>query len=198
MAKKIVLSHSDLARVASGVPIAQVEHREVEADPGTETPPDPVEPAAAASMADPTPVVEASGEPTVTEPTMQDPAESQSVSDMVSFLRTELDVARTQVAELQVAKLQLETQLSDASANSEGLLQCALHGAGLLQVMLGQIPVSLEGLPASTVASQYGKYRQAYESRFVVGQQSLGAGEARTEEPTGDAAALRIGLRPVG
>ncbi len=190
MAKKIALSHSSLAKVAAGVPIAQVEHEEIEEEV---TPEILVAVEPIITQADPTPALETP--PVAADPA---PAEEKTVPEMVSFLKSELATARTEVAALQVSKLQLETQFADAGTNSEGLTKVALHAAGLLQVMLGQTPVSLEGLPASTVVAQYSKYRQAYEDRYVVGQQSLGSDEAATGELSGVDAALKIGLRPVG
>lgn len=186
MAKKIVLSHTGLARVASGIPISQVEHEEIEEAA-------PVEASPVVVVADPAPEAELA-----TPAADPAPAIEKTVPEMVAFLKSELVTVRAEVATLQVGKLQLETKLAEADTNSEGLTKLALHAAGLLQVILGQTPVSLEGLPASTVVAQYSKYRQAYEDRYVIGQQSLGSDEAATGELSGVDAALKIGLRPVG
>jgi hypothetical protein len=189
MAKKIVLSHSGLARVASGVPISQVEHEEVEEEvmPETRAAVEPI-----ITQAEPVAGLETPAADTAPA------APAETVPEMVAFLKSELSEARAELATLAAGKVQLEANLVEAGANSEGLMKAALHGAGLLQVMLGQTPVSLEGLPASTVTAQYSKYRQAYEARYVVGQQSLDSDEATTTEPSGVEAALKIGLRPVG
>jgi len=194
MAKKIKLSHSGLAKVASGVPISQVEHEEVEEVEASEG----VEAQASESSGVETALEssETTEQASVETPVVENVTET--VPEMVAFLKGELSTVRAELAALQVSKLQQDARLTDAEANSEGLLKAALHGAGLLQVMLGQAPVSLEGLPASTVSAQYGKYRQQYEARYVVGQQSLDSNEASTEEPVGVAAALKVGLRPVG
>ena len=200
MAKKIVLSHTGLARVASGVPIAQVEHEEIE-DAAVATSPVAVPALGASDPAAPAPAPGGdSGGPPVLDGAPADSAPAaleQTVPEMVSFLKDELASARTELATLQVEKQLTDAKLADSVTNSEGLMKAALHGAGLLQVMLGQTPISLEGLPASTVVAQYNKYRQGYEARYTVGQQSLGAGEATTAEATGVEAALKIGLRPV-
>jgi hypothetical protein len=185
MAKKIMLSHAGLAQLAAGRPISQIEHEEVDAAAA-------VAPAAEAELAVEAPAAEA-------ELAVEAPAAAvETVPEMVAFLKNELAEARLELAGLQASKVQLEGSLADAQANAEGLTQAALHGAGLLQVMLGQSPVSLEGLPAGTITAQYSKYRAAYEARFVVGQSSLEAGEATVKDPTGVEAALKIGLRPVG
>lgn len=191
MAKKIVLSHSGLAQLAAGKPISQVEHEEVDEGPAAAAPVAEAKPAAAAPVAA-APVAEA--KLAVEAPA----AAAETVPEMVAFLKGELHEVRAELAVLQAGKVQLEGDLADARANAEGLTQAALHGAGLLQVMLGQSPVSLEGLPAGTITAQYSKYRAAYEARFVVGQSSLEAGEATVKDPSGDDAALKIGLRPVG
>lgn len=190
MAKKIMLSHAGLAQLAAGKPISQVEHQEVEAAPAVVA-----EPVAAAPVAAAEQYVEGAAGGMV--PAEPQAAATETVPEMVGFLKGELAEVRAELAVLQAGKVQLEGSLADAQANSEGLTQAALHGAGLLQVMLGQSPVSLEGLPAGTITAQYNKYRAAYEARFVVGQSSLEAGEASVEEPSGVAAALKIGLRPV-
>jgi hypothetical protein len=194
MAKKIVLTHSGLARVAAGTPIGQVEHEVVE-DPPVETPAPAAETPVEGAPALETPPTEAPPAPieaTGDEPPVA-PAEG---TGMVNFLKEELAEARTELAGLKVTNLQLETQLTDAQANSSGLLACALDGAARLQVILGQSPINFEGLPATTVTSQYAKFKKEFEDRFQIGQQSLAAGDTETVDP--DKQALRAGLRPVG
>jgi hypothetical protein len=204
MAKKIVLTHSNLARVASGVPIGQVEHEVVEDPPEGETGPAPAAetPGSETSLETPpasnmgggeAPAAPAAPAAATGEETPVVPAEG---TELVSFLKEELATSRQSVAELQVTNLQLETQLNDSQANSAGLLACALDGAARLQVILGQTPLGMEGLPVATVTSQYAKFKKDFETRFKVGQQSLGSGETQAVDPT--KVALQSGLRPVG
>lgn len=194
MAKQIVLSHTNLAKVASGVPISQVEHEEVD---NTAPAAPPVESGTEETLETPdgtTGELAAPAEP-ADESAPVEP--SAQVPEMVEFLKGELAAARTEVSELQVKLLQAEASLTDLTTNSDSLLSCAIDGAARLQVMLGQSPVSMEGLPATAVTAQYAKFKQEFESTFKVGQQSLSQ-EETAEATDPDKEALKAGLRPVG
>lgn len=203
MAKKIVLSHSSLAQLAAGVPIAQVEHQEVEEEELNGAAAE----AAAGGKAGAEPGAEASAETGASagmeeggEPAEGQEPKAQTVPEMVAFLKAELAEARKDVAKHQMENMQLQGKVDGMEADVAGLLKVAMDGVVRLQVMLGQTPSSLSGLPATAVTAQYMTLKKTFEERFHVGRHSLSGEEAATgsEEPlTGDAAAIRAGIRLV-
>lgn len=156
MPKQVYLSQEAAAAVASGVSLEQVPHDEVDVEEG--------------GLA-----VEASSEGGTEESLSA--TEGQEVraegSELVSFLRGELDAERTKVIELG-QKLAYTENLLASSQSAEGqLLPIVIEATQRMMLGLNQTPLDMDELPAAVVAAQYAKTKAAFEARFRIGRQSL-------------------------
>jgi signal peptide peptidase SppA len=188
--KKIVLDPSALAKLASGVPLDQLEHKVEE------------EPTSSAAKAD-----GSTGDAGLEDGDANGAADegkadgdssqaglTEGASDVLSFYKEELKEARKELADLTTEKARLEAENTKLSSDVESLRTVAVEATERLQISLGQTPANMESLSAEAVAAQYNSAKKTFQERFKVGQVSASAEEADTSDVR--AAARKIGLVP--
>ena len=165
MTKQVLLSEKAQAQLASGVPIEEIDKNElmasseesVESEAPTETE---------------VKTEEVAAEGTVAETKVEDTTTGKSVE---SYLKEQLKERETELMELRVQKSQMETQLNALKDVESTLQPIAIEAINRMQIALGQSPSTLKGLPAASLAEQYGALKEDFNKRFKSGQLSQGA-----------------------
>lgn len=173
MPKKIVMTEQAAAAVAAGVALEQVEHEEIEvaaeeSDAASFT--------AAEELA---PIIMTAHEDT----------------ELVSFLKQELEVERNKCLAAERQVIELKAQLSAAQTAESLLLPIVIEASQRMQVGLNQTPMELADLPATVVATHYSNVKSAFERTFTVGRKSLDS-EKASPEVSSDSIARGIGITP--
>ena len=227
MPKQVLVGAAALAQIASGASLADVEHSEVDFDAeaaqvsageiavaaiagiddsesadleavtsaafasleagGT---PEEAQEAALAALPAVTP-----DEPEAPEVNLED--DSADTSSLVSFLKSELKEARADLAAKDAELTSLKTTASADSASVAALKPIAIEATQRMQVAMGQPVVAMEGFTPDAVCQQYNPIKEAFNARFKVGKQSLGADASAAEKPAdGVTAAKKLGIVP--
>lgn len=186
MAKQVILhSPEALARVASGVPLEQEQHEEVET----------TEPGATAQE---TPVGDPPAEPG--EPPVEGAQAGAAAhnTDLVAYLKSELASANAKLIELQLKHSKLEADLAQAQLDVQATRPALSEAVNRLRIGLGQSAVNMTEMGLHTVgslAAQYVSLSKEFNERYKVGRQSLEADS--TERVPVEERARQIGIHPV-
>lgn len=169
MTKQVLLSEKAQALLASGVPIEEIDKNELMASPEES-----VESEAPTETEVKTEEVAAEG--TGTGVAAETKAEGTTTGKSVeSYLKEQLKERETELMELRVQKSQMETQLNSLKDVESTLQPIAIEAINRMQIALGQSPSTLKGLPAASLAEQYGALKEDFNKRFKSGQLSQGA-----------------------
>lgn len=181
--KRVILSETDQALVASGVglenvtPLGEIDETEevsVAEEEGTE--------------------VEAEAEEPTVEAAVEE-HETEGQPSLVSYLKDELSRERSVAEELRLKLSAAESRVASLESVEEALKPLVVESINRMQVGLGQTPSDLSSLSATVLAEQYSSVRNTLFKRFPGQKNSLGAEEA-PEAVSADATALRMGIVP--
>ena len=152
MAKQILLSDEAQAQVALGVPLEQVEHTEVEAEPEVKA--------------------EAVKAEVKTETKAEDLAvELREAADPLSdFLKAQVKELQTELYQAKLDLSQHQSKVGQLQDVESKLAPIAIEAINRLQIALGQTPSTMTGLPATSLAEQYTAVKSEFDARFKTGR----------------------------
>lgn len=185
MSTQVILSEENRAKLASGVPLNELEHQAVET--GAEN--------TGAEGAE-TNLQAASEEGTGETAPETSAAPEGSGNELQAYLQGQLTSAQAELVSQRTENAKLATRGNELEEQNKALLGIAIEATHRLQVSLGQAPINLADMPSATVISYYGTCKDQFDKTFKAGRTSLDADES--PQITGDSAARELGITPVG
>lgn len=178
MGKQVLLDQQNAARLASGVPLEDVEV--LDPEKATEVS---AEASDSGSIEAPKKDSESTNDVNVNDGNVNDgntdatQGSVKATDGLSAYLQDRVMTLEAKLSELSVDKTRIEDQLTTLKGVEEVLSPIVVEATQRLQVALGQAPSSLNGFPARTLAETYAATKREFESRFKIGRSSVEASD---------------------
>lgn len=164
MTIKTALTEADVAAMVAGVTLPSVEAQETTSKEGEQTETTPLEV---------TGVIDAVGVQAIVTTAENLEARSTTAAELPSgaeaLLKEQLAQANTDLVASRVENLQMQGQIEALTAQVEGLSAIAKHSLGNMQVALGGIRSTLDGLAVDTLLQMHTQLSADFQARFKAG-----------------------------